>query len=219
MRIQCKCGTAMSVDAARLAGKKVACGQCGQRYRIPPAGGEEAVTTQSDRPDAPAVQPSQAGIVALGQKTSFLWIFIALFITLTITVGGAYGAKMGIKKLVSSQDLQKYTPHAVLAVMWAPCLAFVVAGWITARFSPGRTIAEPAIGAVLSVAVLFVVALLRPGPVDAALGPVRIDLTHGAALQINLFFLAMFNAAMLACAGAYFGEVSQSRAVILSGKN
>lgn len=214
MRIQCKCGRAMSVDSVEHAGKKVACSQCGQRYRIPPRpdGGAPAAP---DRPDAPALQPSQAGVVALGQKTSILWILISMIITLVITVGGGYGAKLGLKKLISMQDFQEYRQYVVFAVMWAPCLAFVIAGWITARFSPGKTITEPALGAILAILAVFLVLHFRPGPVRTY---VSYDLAMGeaTALKLNFLLLGMFVAAMLACAGAYFGEVSQSRAVILS---
>lgn len=216
MRIQCKCGNAMSVDSVQHAGKKVACPQCGQRYRIPPkpAGGPVA----PDRPDAPPVSAAQAGLVALGEKTSYGWVFISMLLTLVITVGGGYGAKLGMRQLMSSQDLQQYLTYAVFAAMWAPCLAFVTAGWITARFSPGRTIVEPAVGSVLTVAVLFFLAALKPGPVAQLLGSYDLKFNQGTALKVNLFVLAMFIAAMLACAGAYFGEVSQSRSNVLSGK-
>ena len=100
------------------------------------------------------------------------------------------------------------------AIMWAPCLAFVIAGWISARLSPGRTIVEPAIGSVLSITILFGLAIYRPGPVDTLLGSLAFNFTEGIALKVNIFALAMFNAAMLSCAGAYFGEVAQERASV-----
>lgn len=214
MRIQCKCGNALSVDSTKYAGRKIACPQCGQRYRLPPEGGGAPM---SAAPDAAPVNPTQAGIVALGQKTSFGWIAISLLITLAITAGGAWLGKFALDRIVKAEDMEKYGHYGVMALMWAPCLAFVVAGWITARFSPGRTIVEPAVAAVLSVCILFALAALRPGPV-ADLVPVDLRMSEATMLKLNFFFLAMFNAAMLACAGAYFGEVSQSRSMILSGK-
>jgi len=201
----------MSVDPQKYAGQKVACSSCGQRYRLPSGAGGGVTPVPGDAP----VEPRAAGIVPLGHKLSVLWILLSTLIMLVITIGGIYGGKMGVKALVDRHEIQKYGVYIIGFIMWAPTLAFVISGWITARFSPGRTIAEPALAAALTVAVLTGLVLFRPGPVDTFLGAARLDLLDlpvPIGLKANVFALAMFNAAMLSLAGAYFGEVAQEKA-------
>lgn len=214
MKIKCKCGRTMVLDAVQHAGKKVACGGCRQRYRLPPLEPSDPTIQmkpwKDEGPNAPPAEPKDVGAVPLGEKLAIGWVFISLFIMLILGVGGAVGAKLGIQKITSS-DWDQYGTYMWLGLMWAPSLAFVLAGWVTGRFSPGRTIAEPAIGAVLFVAIVAAIVVWRPGPLDSFLGPVRLDFQEAKQLKVNLIFFGMFNGAMLACAGGYFGEVAQER--------
>ncbi len=218
MKVKCKCGRAMVVDGDKHAGKRIACQACGQRYRLPSSDFQNPETKRKpwkeDRPDNPPLEPTEVGAIVLGEKISFLWIFVSIFITLLITIGGVFAFNFGLKKGLANEDFKKYFEYAQYAVMWAPCLAFVISGWITARLSPGRTIAEPAIGAVLSITILFGLAIYRPGPIDGLMADMVLNLSEGIALKVNLFSLAMFNGAMLSCAGAYFGEVAQERSKV-----
>lgn len=216
MKLKCKCGRAMSLDAVEHAGKKVACAGCGQRYRLPPLEPRDPTIPmkpwREERPDAPPADPKDVGAVPLGEKTSIVWVLASTLIMLILGAGGTLGAKFGLQKAVDLQEWERYRPYLWMGLMWAPSLAFVIAGWLTGRLSPGRTITEPAIGAVLFVAIVAVVLVLRPGPVATYLGSFRLDFNEARTWKLNVLFLAMFNAAMLACAGGYFGEVAQERA-------
>ncbi len=137
-------------------------------------------------------------------------------ITLVLGVGGAWGVNYCLQNLLSNADKQAYAAYIDLALWWGPILACLFAGYLTARMSPGLTIAEPAIGAALSVA-LLVLALVAPWEslqqaiAKIGLGnfPLEVKADKIRPPVINLFGLAMFVAACIACTGAYFGEVAQ----------
>lgn len=220
MKIKCKCGRILSLSPEKHAGKKVACKECGQRYRLPPAKAGESTmhvkAWRSEEEDKKEHEPTEVGAVPLGDKLSFTWVLLSLVITLVVGLGGAYGVKVGLTQLAAKQDMAKIAAYVKLAVWWGPMLAFVIAGWIAARLSPGRTIAEPAIGAALSVVVMLALVMFRPGPLETMLAGIAIPNVEEKTLPLlaNLFTMAMFNAACLACAGAYFGEVAQERAKV-----
>jgi len=223
MKIRCKCGRVLSVSMAKHAGKKVACKECGQRYRLPPAKSKNktvmAKAWKPEKEDAQPLEPAEVGAELLGQKISFSWVLIGTLVTLAISIGGAYGVKVGLPRLMQNPDVAKIAPYLSLAVMWGPLLAFVFSGWLTARLSPGKTIAEPALGAAIAVAVMVTLFLTRPGPVAVWLEDIpRITVQGNMKDQIpflaNVFTMAVFTASMLACAGAYFGEVAQDRAKV-----
>ncbi|MHC4393465.1 MAG: hypothetical protein ACYS22_19395 [Planctomycetota bacterium] len=219
MKIKCKCGRSLVLDRDKHAGKKVACKSCGQRYRLPPKKGKEGTKQVDAWKDEKEHSAAEVGAEPLGERTSFLWILISTIITLVVTVGLVFGAKFGVTKLVSSADLVKYVIWVALALWWAPSLALVFSGWIAARMSPGRTITEAAVGGALSVAIIVAVVVFQPDMIDKLLGmnvTGTVSNYSGVpmAMKINAFALAMFNAAMLGCAGAYFGEVAQEQAAI-----
>lgn len=222
MKIKCKCGRILVLSMDKHAGKKVACKECGQRYRLPPskpaaaAPGTVQMKAWKDEDKSEREQqehePDEVGVQPMGEKVSFGWILTSVMITLGLVVGGSYGMKLGLPKLMSNPDVAQAQAYIKLALYWLPPLVFVLAGWITARFSPGKTITEPALGAALSVAVLVALVIFQPGPIKALLTdiiPAMPDLP--VAQMANSFALAMFTAAMLACSGAYFGEVAQER--------
>lgn len=158
---------------------------------------------------------NEVGAVPLGEGVAFTWILVSVLVTLVVTLGGAYGIKVGIQKAFANEGLDKYRGYILLATQWAPMLAFVISGWLTARMSPGRTITEPALGAAISVAVLAALVVFRPGPIETQFGAVLPNVSGlNAALKLNLFAQAMFAAACLSCAGAYFGEVAQERSSV-----
>lgn len=221
MKIKCKCGRTLVLDVATHAGKKVACKACGQRYRLPAAKPRDPTVQMAawkpDDADPVTHDPKEVGAEALGEKISVSWIFISFLLTLVIGIGGAYGVKVALlPKLASDPDLAKVTAYVKLALWWGPMLAFVIAGWLTARLSPGKTITEPALGAALSVAAMVALVIFQPGPVADLLGGLSSTRVaeRGVPEVANVFAMAMFNAAMLACAGAYFGEVAQERASV-----
>ncbi|GIW71259.1 MAG: hypothetical protein KatS3mg102_0801 [Planctomycetota bacterium] len=219
MKIKCRCGRTLNIPS-ELAGKKVACKDCGQRYRLPPAKPRNPTVQVSawKEGDDKEHAPADVGAVPLGEKMSLGWVLAAVVVTLVLGVGGAYGVHMGLKQLAAHMEpaeFARYRPYLALGTWWGPALACLIAGYLTARLSPGLTIAEPALGAALSVAILAVLWVTQPGPVGNWLQ--QIGLSSGAAqvqinaVVINLFILSMFIAACIACTGAYFGEVAQQR--------
>lgn len=217
MKINCRCGRVLKVTK-ELAGKKVRCKECGQKYRLPKAEPDptmqvKAWSDNTEQPDAKAAKPEDVGAVALGEKLAVGWVLASVIITLVTSLAGIVGVKH-LMQMMASGDLTEYSDYIKLGMFWGPSLAFVVSGWIVARFSPGRTIAEPAIGAAITVAVLVGLLIFKPGPLEAWLTIGGSDEFLGKGtllLKLNLFALGMFNAACLACAGAYFGEVAQER--------
>lgn len=216
MKINCKCGRVLKVTQ-ELAGKKIKCKSCGQKYRLPPS--QPADPTMKikawgdEGEDAPAKAPSDVGAVALGEKLNFGWVVASIVMSLVTTIGGVYFFKFLLQRMATDANLQAYAQYIYFGMLWGPALAFVASGWIVARFSPGRTIAEPAIGAALAIAGIVGTLLASPGILKTlAVTDQQIDLTGGDfALKVNVFLLGMFVAACLACAGAYFGEVAQER--------
>lgn len=222
MKISCKCGRVLSVTE-ELAGKKVKCKACGQKYRLPPLQTADPTIQMKAWKDGandagPAKKPDEVGAVPLGESFSVTWMVVSIVFTLVATILGILGAKYVLTKLVTQEEVKQYADYIKLGMYWGPSLAFVVSGYIVARFSPGRTISEPAVGASLAVAI-FAGLIFAKTPVIEVLAissDVRF-LDQGAmALKLNLFLLAMFNAALLACAGAYFGEVAQERGTVES---
>ncbi|RME76734.1 MAG: hypothetical protein D6776_00775 [Planctomycetota bacterium] len=146
-------------------------------------------------------------------------MLISVVITLALGIGGAWGVHYLLEEVVSDADQQKYAAYIDMGMWWGPVLACLIAGWITARMSPGLTIAEPAIGAALSVA-LMVLALVAPySQVQDVLGQIGLDGFQVKAEDvnppvINIFALAMFVAACISCTGAYFGEVAQRKRAV-----
>lgn len=219
MKINCKCGRVLKVGS-ELAGKKVKCKACGQKYRLPPLQNADPTIQMNAWKDKPeggeekAHNPNDVGAVALGESMSIPWIIASVIITMITIAGGIYGAKYVLTTLVKQEDIKEYANYIALGMYWGPSLAFVISGWIVARFSPGRTIAEPAVGATLAMAI-FTGLVLQPELPVAKLLQIGDDINFLAKgnmiLKLNLFLLASFNAACLACAGAYFGEVAQER--------
>jgi hypothetical protein len=219
MKIKCKCDRVLVVPK-ELAGKKIACKHCGQRYRLPPAKSKnQTVQMTAWKDDEAEHAPAEVGAVALGQKLSLAWLFISVIMTLIMAVGGAWGLHYLLTNVVSAEDQERYAVYIELGLWWGPVLACLISGWITARMSPGLTIAEPAIGAALSVA-LIVLAVVAPWEAAqdliAQVGlsglPVKADAITPPV--INVFGLAMFLAACVACTGAYFGEVAQHKRAV-----
>lgn len=224
MKINCKCGRVLKVTK-ELAGKKIKCKSCGQKYKLPAAQPSDPTIQMKawkneggDEESAPAQNPADVGAVALGETFSFGWVIASIFITLISSVVGIVIAKYAMTAMATEEKIQEYADYIQYGMYWGPSLAFVVSGWIVARFSPGRTISEPAIGAVIAVTVLCGLLIWQPGPIETVLelksGAVKTLGSGNLPLKLNLCLLAMFNAACLACAGAYFGEVAQERTAV-----
>jgi len=222
VKIKCKCGRSLKVTP-ELAGRKIKCKNCGQKYRMPASEPSDPTIQMKawkdeEKPEEQQQEhaPNEVGAVALGEKMSFGWIFASIICTSVLSIAGIVGVKAVLTSLASGKagDLQQYSDYIKLGLFWGPSMAFVVSGWVIARFSPGRTISEPAIGAAFTVAILVGLVIFKPGPTAAwfTIGE-NVELLKGGnlALQLNLFLLGMFNAACLGVAGAYFGEVAQER--------
>ncbi|MDF1664095.1 MAG: hypothetical protein P1V97_20165 [Planctomycetota bacterium] len=208
MKINCKCGRVLKVTK-ELAGKKIKCKTCGQKYKLPAEKPSDPTIQMKawknegkDDESAPAQNPADVGAVALGETFSFGWVVASIFITLISSVLGIFIAKYIMTALATEEKIQEYSDYIQYGMYWGPSLAFVASGWIVARFSPGRTISEPAIGAVIE------------SMLELKAGAVKTLGSGNLPLKLNLCLLAMFNAACLACAGAYFGEVAQERTAI-----
>jgi hypothetical protein len=222
VKINCKCGRVLKVTKA-LAGKKIKCKTCGQKYKLPaaqPSGPtiNMEVWKNEGNDNAPAQSPADVGAVALGETFSIGWVVASIFITLIASILGIFIAKYVMTALATETKVQEYRDYIQYGMYWGPSLAFVISGWIVARFSPGRTISEPAIGAVIAVTALVALLIWQPGPIATLLelkkGSIQTLSEGNMPLKLNLCLLAMFNAACLACAGAYFGEVAQERTAI-----
>ncbi len=216
MKIRCKCGRALMLSMEKHAGRKVACKECGQRYRLPAAKPRnKTIQMEAWKDDKKEHDPKEVGAVPLGESLSLAWLLMSTIITLVITIGGSKVISIGLEGALSKPEIEKYVHYVTYALLWAPTLAFVIAGWVSARLSPGRTIVEPALGAALAIAVLFSVQQLDPAPLQSLMGavPVTMPQMEGTfALKANAFALELFKYACLSCAGAYFGEVAQEKA-------
>jgi hypothetical protein len=222
MKINCKCGRVLKVSK-ELAGKKIKCKTCGQKYKLPAAQPSDPTIQMSawkneGNDSAPAQKPEDVGAVALGETFSIPWVIGSIIITFITSIIGIVLAKYMMTAMATEAKVQEYADYIQYGMYWGPSLAFVVSGWIVARFSPGRTISEPAIGAVIAVTALVALLIWQPGEIASILeikkGAVQTLAAGNLPLKLNLCLLAMFNAACLACAGAYFGEVAQERNAI-----
>lgn len=222
MEITCKCGRLLKVGQD-LAGQKIKCQACGQKYRLPPLNSADSSIQQMsawegkpEKAEKKVHNPADVGAVVLGESISLSWLLASVLITLFMIASGIYSAKYVFTALIQQQNVKEYANYLFLGMYWGPSLAFVISGWIVARFSPGRTIAEPALGATLAMAIFAGLFLHSEFPVAKLLVGADMNILNkgNLLLKLNLFLLALFNAACLACAGAYFGEVAQERHTI-----
>lgn len=221
MKINCRCGRVLKVTK-ELAGKKIKCKACGQKFRLPalkpadPTIQMKAWKDEDEKEDAAAKNPDEVGAVPLGEKLSIGFVLASVIITIVTTIAGIFLAKYLLTAMVTDDNVAKYADYIKLGMFWGPSLAFVVSGYVVARLSPGRTISEPAIGAAIAVAIFVSLLIAKPDAVSAVLAikeDVNLLADGNLPLKLNLFGLGMFNAACLACAGAYFGEVAQEKKI------
>jgi len=152
---------------------------------------ESASPVASLFPEPPSIESMGQALRAKDQPLMLRWIVFGSFVTLglmVVLVASAVllGRRIGVDFALADQtDVRAAGPLILLGA--AVLLAFPVAGYLVARASGGQSLLEPALAAVLTVALL--VALL------ALAAPIGV-----------LFALAVAPIALgLACGGAWVG--------------
>ena len=218
MSIACACGRVLEVGV-ELAGRKVRCQGCGRKYRLPSAPNTGSTIEVGRWTDASgvALSPEAAGAVALGETLYLGWVFASFLLTVTVATLGVLGAKYLGFAMAMGTPLVEVADYVKAGMLWGPSVAFLLPGWLVARLSPGRTIVEPALGAAIGVVALLGMVFFEVEPLASFVrleGQPAMLAGGNLALQANVLVLGMVNAACLACAGAYFGEVAQERTSI-----